>query len=304
MRKTCPYCSVEAIQGSPLEFPIKKAGWYYRRSDRKAVQRYKCKVCENYFSSSTLGFFCGQKKRHLNYQIEKQLAAAVSLRETARILQINRKTVARKLRIQGHLAKLHLNTLNLKKPKATVIQFDDMETFEHTKCKPVAISLAVEESTRRILDFQICAQPAKGLLAKKSVLKYGKRPDERPIYRLRLFQNLKNLVTESVLIKTDQSTHYIKNIKQVFPKSVHIAYKGRKGCVVGQGELKAGGFDPLFSLNHTAAMARYKISRLVRKTWCTTKSIEQLKNHFAIMALQHNHRLDLKNKLTPLRDAI
>lgn len=290
----CPYCSYEAIKGSKLEFPIKKAGFYYRSSDRKTVQRYKCKVCWNYFSCSTLGFSYHQKKRHLNYDIERHLAASVSLRETARMLGINRKTVARKLRVRGSICRRKLICWNLSQPKAKAIQFDDMETFEHTKCKPIAISLAVEEKTRRILDFQICAQPAKGLLAKKSVLKYGKRSDERPFYRLKLFKNLKGMVIGEVHIKTDQSTHYVKDIRRVFPQCTHTAFKGRKACVVGQGELKSGGFDPLFSLNHTAAMARYKISRLVRKTWCTTKSIEQLRNHFAIMALHHNQRLHLR----------
>lgn len=293
MRKTCPYCSHEAIDNSKFERPIKKAGWYYRKSDRKPVQRYKCKICCNYFSSSTLGLFYYQKKRHFNSDVENLLAAAVSLRETARILRINRKTVARKLRVQGTISYRRLRESNLKKTKAIAIQFDDMETFEHTKCKPVAISLAVEEKTRRILDFQICTQPAKGLLAKKSILKYGKRIDERPFFRLKLFQNLKSLVHNKVHIKTDQSTHYIKDIQRIFPEATHVAYKGRRACVVGQGELKSGGFDPLFSLNHTAATARYKISRLVRRTWCTTKSIQQLRYHFAVMAYQHNQRLQL-----------
>jgi hypothetical protein len=34
----------------------------------------------------------------------------------------------------------------------------------------------------------------------------------------------------------------------------------------GNGELKKIGFDPLFSFNHTAAMLRDSVSRLVRQT--------------------------------------
>jgi hypothetical protein len=45
---------------------------------------------------------------------------------------------------------------------------------------------------------------------------------------------------------------------------------------VGQGELKRGGFDPLFSLNHTAAMFRDRLKRLSHRTWCTTKRPDRL----------------------------
>jgi hypothetical protein len=60
--------------------------------------------------------------------------------------------------------------------------------------------------------------------------------------------------------------------------------------LTGQGELKVGGFDPIFSLNHTCAMLRANINRLFRKTWCTTKKMEMLEHHLAIYALYHNER--------------
>jgi len=46
--------------------------------------------------------------------------------------------------------------------------------------------------------------------------------------------------------------------------------------------IKKVGIDPLFGINHTLAMLRANISRLVRKTWCTTKKINQLANQLAI----------------------
>ena len=47
--------------------------------------------------------------------------------------------------------------------------------------------------------------------------------------------------------------------------------KGEKAAITGQGELKKKQRDPLFSINHTLAMLRANINRLVRRTWCTTK---------------------------------
>jgi hypothetical protein len=52
---------------------------------------------------------------------------------------------------------------------------------------------------------------------------------------------------------------------------VHQTFKGRRGCVVGQDELKAGCFDPLFILNHTCAMFRAHIELLSRRTWWKNK---------------------------------
>lgn len=293
MQRTCPYCSFTHSTIQNPDFVIIKTGSFYRKSDRKRVQRYKCGSCLNYFSSSTLTLNYGQKKRHLNHQIARLLVASTSLRESARVLKVNRKTISRKLQFMGKRAYRELKEFNTSRPKCSFIQFDDMETFEHTKCKPVSITLAVEEDSRRILDFQISKMPAKGLLAKKSVIKYGRREDERPKGRKALLKTLQGLCHNRVVIKTDESTHYIKDIKKYFPKGEHKTYKGRRGCVVGQGELKSGGYDPLFSLNHTAAMARYKISRLVRRTWCTTKNIERLKDHFALMSLHHNLSLQI-----------
>lgn len=215
------------------------------------------------------------------------------MRETARVLKVNRKTVHRKLIFTGARAKELLETQNRQLGPVTAMQFDDMETFEHTKCKPISIALAVEEGTRRILGFEIARMPAKGLLAKVSVKKYGKRKDERPAARMRLFNRIRPFVMPGSLIKTDMSTFYPHDIKRVFKDCKHQEYKGRKSAVVGQGELKKIGFDPLFSLNHTAAMARYKISRLIRRTWNTTKKPEFLDLHFALMAVHHNQNLGL-----------
>ena len=61
--------------------------------------------------------------------------------------------------------------------------------------------------------------------------------------------------------------------------------------MVGQGELKKIGKDPLFSLNHTAAMLRANINRLFRRTWRTTKKPERLADHIALYVWYHNSEL-------------
>ncbi|MFW7381958.1 MAG: hypothetical protein ACOH5I_24335 [Oligoflexus sp.] len=97
---------------------------------------------------------------------------------------------------------------------------------------------------------------------------------------------------KSVCIKSDESQHYPQPIKSFFPQARHQSYKGRRACVVGQGELKRGGFDPLFSLNHTYAMIRDNLKRLSRRTWATTKRPDRLQDLLFLYAYFHNERLD------------
>ena len=217
-------------------------------------------------------------------------ASGVSGRRTARLLRINRKTVARKL---IHLGKICSQNLFFQTASSivTAMQFDDLETFEHSKCKPVSVTLAVEEKTRRILGFRVARMAAKGRLVKKSLKKYGFRWDDRSRARKDLFKELQPVVAPGATIKSDSNPHYVEDVKNFFPKSIHIRVLGERGAITGQGELKKVEFDPIFDLNHTCAMFRANVSRLIRKTWCTTKSIERLQDHLSIYAVYHNSQL-------------
>ena len=55
------------------------------------------------------------------------------------------------------------------------VQIDDLITSEHTKMKPVSVSVAVDKKTRMILALEVSKIPAFGHLAKKSRRKYGYR---------------------------------------------------------------------------------------------------------------------------------
>lgn len=176
-------------------------------------------------------------------------------------------------------------------PLAKTIEFDDLETFEHTKCKPLSVTLAVESGSRRILAIEVSRMPANGLLAKKSRAKYGPRGDERAFARKRLFVKIQDLVDCFAEIKSDSNPHYLADVKEFFPHSVHKRYLGKRGSTGGQGELKKVKFDPLFSLNHTCAKMRADINRLIRKTWCTTKSPGELYRHLMLFADYHNKNL-------------
>ncbi len=178
MQLRCPQChSTESSSSSRIAFV--KFGQFRRKSDRVRIQRFLCTGCGKHFSRATFDPCYRQLKRHVNQDVFNHLSSGVSQRRLSYLLNLNRKTIKRKFIFLGFQSLLRLRQFNLKFPKAERIEFDDLETFEHTKMKPVSVTLAVESLSRRILGFSVASMPAKGLLAKKSVHKYGPRLDDR-----------------------------------------------------------------------------------------------------------------------------
>lgn len=291
MTPNCPCCELKPCFVSDCRTVV-RFGHFRRTSDSKKIQRFRCLTCRKTFSRATHHPCFRQKKRHKNRRIFELLGSSVSMRRTARLLRIHRKTVARRLVFLGEKCRLELAISNACSPRANSVQFDDMETFEHTKCKPISVTLAVLDPSRRILGFQVSQMPAKGRLAKISLKKYGPREDKRSQGRRALFDEIKPFVAEGAVIRSDSNPHYPSDVKEFFPTCTHQAVLGARGSTTGQGELKKIRFDPLFSLNHTCAMYRANVCRLIRKTWCTTKKIERLADHLAIYAVYHNRHLN------------
>lgn len=177
MCPSCPYC--HSIQTkSDLRTVVRRNGFFRRKCDGAKLIRYRCS-CKKNFSTATFDACFRQRKRHLNLIIAEHLASSNSQRRTAKLLRINKNTVTKKFKFIGPFAYRTLQCLNSQHAKSQVIEFDDQETFEHTKLKPLSITLAVQHKTRRILGFSVSQMPAKGHLASLSRKKYGQRIDQR-----------------------------------------------------------------------------------------------------------------------------
>ena len=293
MKRQCPESECSIKKPAPKAGSIVRKGRYYRRSDGQWISRYLCRSCGKTFSSGT-GLPCyRQKKRKLNHRLMLLLASGVSLRRAAIILRVNRKTVVRKKRFLAAQAREEQEEFlrRLASKPLSVVQFDDLETSEHTKCKPLSVALAVEPKSRKILGFQVSSMPAKGHLSRIAYRKYGRREDRRADGWNALFSGLKPVVSPTAVWLSDENPHYPRHLKFHHPQAIHHTTPGRRGCIAGQGELKKIGFDPLFSLNHTCAMLRANLNRLFRRTWCTTKTRQGLIDHLSIYVSYHNRVL-------------
>ena len=283
-------CHVTLTSGLKSGLIIRN-GHYYRKGDSKKVGRFYCKSCSAYFSYATDSETRYQKSRRITPMLRKLFCSNVSQRQAARILGVNPKTVVRRFRFFANQERL-AHSEWLKKtysPNSLLnIQFDDLETSEHTKCKPLSVSLAVDPETRKILSYQVSQMPAKGLLARKAIQKYGYRKDKRSEGWNLMMEELIPYAHPNVNFKSDENPHYPRFVLKHHPSATHTQTKGGRGSVAGQGELKKLRYDPIFALNHTCAMLRANMSRLIRKTWCNTKNIQGLRDHLAIYVAHHN----------------
>lgn len=299
----CPYCSKKSNTSDAAQATnqVVLFGRFKHRGSRKIVQRYRCKRCLKTFSNATGTFEFGQKKRRVNKLLFQLLASCVSMRRSAIIMKIDQKTVARRLHYFAKVAEAERYELLATRPKSIALQFDDMESFEHTKLKPLSIPLVVDAKTREVLSYDVAQMPAKGTTAAISRKKYGYRKDLRTPAWLHVLGEATKACINEVVITSDSHKRYPEVIRKTMPNAIHIQTKSRRACVVGQGELKRGGHDPLFSLNHTAAMKRANVNRLARKTWCTTKRPDRLKAHIALYVLWHNEVIAAQQEKRDLR---
>ena len=292
----CIYCQSQSFV---------KNGSYRRRSDNRKFQRFRCTHCHKNFSEQAFKPDFRLRRRNLDLLIFRLLAGGMAQREIARTVGVCRRSVACRVVRFGEYAKVKLKTYRDQMPKADLILFDEMETFEHTKCKPLTMPIAVEEKTRKILSFSVGKIAAKGHLAKISRKKYGPRPCQRKELLNSLIKELKTCCSQSPTIKTDLSHHYPSIIKRGWQgKAVHKTSKGRRGAVTGQGEMKKGGYAQLFFLNHTYAMIRDKVKCLSRKTWCTVKKIQKFECLVYIYIHFHNQRVDGRDRPTLIYKSI
>ena len=212
------------------------------------------------------------------------------MRRCAKILRIHRTTVARKLAFLAHLARLRQERFQASWI-GELLQFDEMETFVHTKWKPVSLPLIVDPLTRKILAREVALMPARGTEAAKARAKYGPRRDERTPALNRLFASLGDQGRKIKHLTSDENPRYPPIVRRHCPEAHHQQVKGKRGALVGQGELKKIGFDPLFALNHTCAMIRDNVSRFRRKTWATSKTLTGLRDHLDLYVDFHNRVL-------------
>ena len=223
----CPYCQAPAAR-------VVKYGFFSRLTGHQSrIQRFLCRDCRRKFSTQTGSLTYRERKPHLTQPVMRLLMEGLSQRACARTLGCKRKTVASKMMRLGSRAKSHLTARKVGDGTTDFMEktlvFDEMETFAHSKCKPVSIAIAVEEKSRRVIGAEVGMMPAKGKRAAISRKRYGKRIDKRSEALKKLLSEVKRLYPQLAIIKSDDCPRYPPYVKKILGKDViHQTFKGRR----------------------------------------------------------------------------
>ena len=98
-------------------------------------------------------------------------------------------------------------------------------------------------------------------------------------------------VGRNTVFISDEEPSYRSWVARTYPGREHRRHPSKRAVIAGQGELKDHSYDPLFAINHTFAMLRANLARLVRRTWVTTKKASRLEEFIQIYAGFHNLEL-------------
>lgn len=205
-------------------------------------------------------------------------------RRMACVLEVNRKTVVRKFFFMAQVAREeHERRILDGILKTGHAQFDEMETFEHTRMKPVAVALAVRAKTGDILALECAQLGYKGPLAAQARMKYGVREDKSVDAIKKALVIIGQCSKLGSALTTDADPRYLNQVRHILPETKHNSIKRRFAK-----KDRKNAEDHLFTLNYTAAKIRNDLSRMARKTWVTTKTLRGLQAHLDLYVAFNN----------------
>ncbi len=283
-------------------------GRFHRACDGRTVQRFLCLECRRTFSTQTFRVDYRLKKPKLNLSLFGPFISKVTHRQAARVLGCSRRTVAHRLALLGdHCRRFHrwrLSQVAGKLDSSKIFQLDELETFEHSRrLTPVTMPVLIERSSYFVLDLATAPLPCRGGLSRGDRLR--KEGRERLLGRRRsgsrravehCVDTLAGVLVPSarVRMQTDRKATYATILQGRFGiRLAHQRHSSRE---------KRDYKNPLFPINHTLAMMRAGISRLVRRTWGASKLRERLEHHAWIWVAWRNYVRGITNlapRVTP-----
>jgi hypothetical protein len=226
----------------------------------------------------------------------------VTLRQTSRILGCSRSTIAHRLELIGkHCERFHrwrVSRARDRHLRSVAFQLDELETFEHSRrLAPVTMPVLVERRTFFIVDLKTAALPARGGLraadrARKESRErlHGRRRSGSMKAVERCFEALDSVRSgkSPLRVQTDRKASYAAILNRRFGGDLlHERYPSGA---------RRDYRNPLFPINHTLAMMRDGISRLVRRTWAASKLKQRLERHAWIWAVWRNYVRGITNQ--------
>ena len=261
-KPTCPHCS--SIKTSC-------SGKYKRKRSRQLIQRYKCSNCKHTFSDQTLSKTYKQKRPDLNKNILEMVSGGVGVRKTAMLLRTTKNTVQKRIKFLAEVCdafnKKHMSEWDIKPP----FQFDEMETFEHSRHANLGVPVLVEKKSHFIVgaigQYATSKSHYPDLQSKHNVA-HSKEISGKDRITKELIKLCRVMKPQGrIIIDTDGHRSYPAYMKEAFKNDfVHNVY------VAGDDRNKT----ELFPVNNICGCLRDDEAMLRRRTWHVCKDKNML----------------------------
>src|SRR4249920_745257 len=294
----CPREHCPSHAGAP--FAYRDRGYFHRRCDHRTVQRFRCLACQQSFSEQTFRLSYRLKRPELLAPFFLDRVSKVSHRKSARIHPCSRSTEERQFRrLSAHCRGFH--ALRLEEIEASgglgeVFSLDELETYEHNRRqKPLTVPILIEHASGFVIDTRVGTLPARGRSRQRPVPAVAQGGELRKSESVEVvqaaFERLEAVSPKDrpLTVLTDMKTSYERILRNLFgARCLHRRIHST---------LPRDPMNPLFAINHTLARVRDGVSRLVRRTWCGTKSRRWLAGHLAIWTCYRNYVLRRTNRV-------
>ena len=257
---------------------ISKNGYY--KAKGKKIQRLVCNACKKTFTTRTGTKFYRKRKQQYASNIVSMYCEGMSLRAITRVLKLNYKTVYKYFLEAARRAETaHKKTLYKGEIKTTYVQFDELETIEHTKRKPLGIELAIRPKTLQIISAHVSRIPIRALSVSRRVKEEYNTRITRKEKMMEMMIDVEKTINPNGILGSDSSGANINITKTMLPDIKHEIYS-------------IGDYNSMWRLNHICAKLRNNVSRLRRKTWATTKRLDRLQAHlYLFIAYQNGYNI-------------
>lgn len=263
---------------APVKGFLRKKGFYKVAKTGQIFQRYQCCTCGTIFTNKTGSNPLGHR-RDISKELFGLICSGTTIRRAAQLLDVSINTVRDRMLLLAEEARIaHAKALTDGTLATNHVQFDEMQTFLHSRAKPLTIALAVREKTGQILSAKVGRIPAFGHLAKKGAA-MGWTINHGPQTRKAALEETAKCVKPYTVFVCDGAKSYPAEIFANVPNCTAVdQYPTRIGV----------GYDPLFRLNHVCAKIRADIACMARDTWTTTKDIKRLQDRLDIYVAWNN----------------
>jgi len=294
----CPHSDCPSTRPG-VPFLYHRRGTYLRRCDGRRAQRFHCRVCRRSFSTQSFRLDYRLHKPFLNPRLFYLFASKVTQRQAARILGISRHTVAHRLILIGrHCRDGHFHALDHHRSGLVgTFQLDELETFEtDRRLRPLTVPILIARSSYFVLHAACGTLPPRGGLRKRDrerkaamERREGKRRNQSRLVVRECFEALARVVPrgQRVEVQTDRKQSYVGIARKALGAKlgVHQRESSRRKRNYG---------NPLFPINHTLAMARDGLSRLVRRSWGVSKKRSGLRMQLWIWMAYRNYVREIR----------